>query len=273
MSLDATQTIKVMTYNTHHSSGFYDTESSYAPISQVDGVRKVKRLAQVIADQQPDIIGLQEVDRYWTRSGAIDQAALFASELGMAMHYGPNLDHDGEQFGVATLSNLEMIRGQNQLVPTPAGWEQRGMLDVRLKLPGWGEIVVINTHLQSDANGEHEHARKQRFAHALVIADYVAEMTGPTIVLGDFNAEPDSGDIDALKHAGLTDVWQVSGSGDGFTIFDGAHGEKTSRIDYIFVSSHFEILYVNVIDTTETRVTSDHLPLVATLRLRSLQTL
>lgn len=269
MTSDDSQIINVMTYNTHHSSGFDANQASTAPLTQAEGIRKVKRLSGVIASQHPHIVGLQEVDRFWPRSGAIDQADVFASALGMEVRFGANLDHNGEQFGVATLSTFEIAEGTNHPLPTPAGWEQRGMLEVRLNLPGVGETAVINTHLQSNANGEHKLARMQRSNHARIIADHVARLECPVILMGDFNAEPGSGDIDALTESGLTDVWQAAGAGEGYTIFDGAHGEVTSRIDYIFVSSHIEILAVEVVDTPETRLTSDHLPFVAKLKLQS----
>jgi endonuclease/exonuclease/phosphatase family metal-dependent hydrolase len=42
-----------------------------------------------------------------------------------------------------------------------------------------------------------------------------------------------------------------------------------SRIDHIFVSRHFEVEKVRVPQNSLTRVASDHLPLVADLRLRT----
>lgn len=268
MSSDKSQIITVMTYNTHHSSGYDDRQPTISPISCAEGIRKVERLAQVVAAQRPHIVGLQEVDRFWPRSGVIDQAAVFASNLDMRAEYGANVNNNGEQFGVTTLTTFPIISGENSPLPTPAGWETRGMLDVRVSLPDHGEIAIINTHLQSNANGEHTLARKQRSEHAMTIADYVSVLTCPAIVLGDFNADPGSGDIDPLIQIGLTDVWQTAGAGEGYTVITGAHGEKTSRIDYIFISHHFEVRDVSVIDTPQTRVTSDHLPLVARLKLR-----
>jgi endonuclease/exonuclease/phosphatase family metal-dependent hydrolase len=39
------------------------------------------------------------------------------------------------------------------------------------------------------------------------------------------------------------------------------------RIDHIFISPHFETVKVEVKKTSDTRIASDHLPLIADLRL------
>ncbi len=77
--------------------------------------------------------------------------------------------------------------------------------------------------------------------------------------MGDFNDEPGSPTWTRLTTV-LTDVWAAVGSGDGFTIPVDA---PTKRIDWILVRG-LDPVSAEVLKTEA----SDHLPVVATLRVR-----
>jgi len=272
-----TDAIRIMTYNTHHSAGNDDCEDPETPEGEIPDANcalDLDRVDDVILAEDPDIVTLQEVDRFWARSGRVAQPAEFAAILNMNSCYGANLTHDSDdhagehhEYGVATFSKFPIIRCENHFLPTTEGWEQRGMLDTRIDVPGVGEISVINTHLQAGVSGEPEEAARQRTEQSQAIADYISGLDVPVIVLGDLNAEVNSGEIDSLigDDAMLTDAWAVAGDGAGETIFDGANGEPTARIDYILVSSHFEVVSTSVIDNDGSRMASDHFPLIADL--------
>lgn len=269
--------LRIMTYNTHHSAGIDECVrpiTNSDKISGPDSSLDLPRVAEVINAENPDIVALQEVDRFWARSGGVDQPEEFSKLLSMEARFGANLIHEPDdhadaphEFGVATLSRHPIVRYENQFLPTTIGWEQRGVLDTRILVPGIGEIAVLNTHLQSNANGEQVEAASQRGAQARAIADLVARLDIPVIVLGDFNAESESGEIDSLigPDSMLSDVWTIAGVGSGETIFNGAHGESIARIDYILVSPQFHVVSAEVIDDDRSRMASDHFPLVAEL--------
>ena len=269
--------LRVMSYNTHHSAGnddCEDPETAEGEIPEADCSLDLPRLADVILGEDPDIVALQEVDRFWARSGGVDQPEELAGLLEMESCYGANLTHEADdhadvnhEYGVATLSRYPIISCENHFVPTTEGWEQRGMLDTRVEVPGIGEVAIINTHLQADVSGEPAEASKQRIEQAEAISEYVATLDVPVIVMGDLNSEADSGELDSLigPDSGLVDAWVVAGSGTAETIFDGAHGEPTARIDYIIVSPHFTPVAVQVIDNDGSRMASDHFPIVADL--------
>lgn len=269
--------LRIMTYNTHHAAGndeCENPETAEGEIPAADCSLDLPRVADVINAEDVDIVALQEVDRFWARSGNADQPEEFSNLLNMESCYGANLSHDPDdhadvphEYGVATLSRYPIISCENHFLPTTKGWEQRGMLDARISVPGIGEVAVLNTHMQANVSGEPEEAARQRTEQALAIADHVATLDVPVIVLGDLNAESDSGEIDALIGSGsiLQDVWTIAGEGTGETIFDGAHGEPTARIDYILVSPHFHVVSAEVIDNEGSRLASDHFPLVAEL--------
>lgn len=271
----SSDSLRVMTYNTHHSAGnddCEDLETAEGEIPQADCSLDLPRLADVILAEEPDIVGLQEVDRFWARSDGADQPEEFASLLDMNVCFGANLSHEPDnhadinhEYGVATLTHYPITSCENHFLPTTEGYEQRGMLDTRVEIPGIGEVAIINTHLQAGVSGEPEEAARQRVDQSQAIADHIATIDGPVVVMGDLNAEADSGEIDSLlgPDSGLVDIWTEAGSGTGETIFDGAHGEPTARIDYILVSSHFSVTSGEVIDNDGSRMASDHFPLVA----------
>lgn len=270
-----------MTYNTHHGVGNNDGGASSTAdieISCNEHMHNLSRLADVILAESPEIVALQELDRFWTRSGVVDQPAELANRLSMKHDFGANLVLESDEpagiqreYGVGTFSEHRIISCEHILLPTMDGWEQRGMLDTHIEVPGIGEIVVINIHLQSNTKGMTGEAARQRASQSQAIADYISRLELPVIVLGDLNSEPDSTEVSALlgENSGLTDVWNAVGEGTGETIFNGAHGEPTARIDYILVSSHFTIHSAEVIDTDNSQMASDHFPLIADLGIRT----
>jgi len=128
---------------------------------------------------------------------------------------------------------------------------------VRLRQTGGGpQFTVVNTHLD-------EHHERNRVAAAEQLLTWLDG--GPTVVVGDLNAVPDSAVVAALLAGGLTDAVPADapGTNHGFT------GRTDGRrIDHILVSHHWTVDGARV-DTTRpgSRLTSDHWPVVADLTL------
>ena len=110
---------------------------------------------------------------------------------------------------------------------------------------------------------------------------YYEEQTDPlpTIVMGDFNAKPNSKAVRIMRenlpgyqNVQLQDVYDFLDSviGNTYHGFKGKIKQKFKPIDYIFVSDDFEIVRASV-DTTcyDGAYPSDHYPVSATLRLKS----
>lgn len=274
--------LRIMTYNTHHSAGNDECENLPAAAGQIPGADcslDLPRLANVINVEKPTIVGLQETDRFWARSASVDQPKEFARLLGMDVCFGANEVHEPDvhadvyhEYGVTTLSKYPISGFKNQHFPTYEGFEQRGMLDTRIDVPDVGEVAVINTHLQIGGGSHRAEATRQRIEQIQILTDHVSSLVIPTIVFGDFNTESSTGEIDSLIRSGtpLIEVWEAAGEGSGETIFNGAHGEATARIDYILVSPHFDVISAEIIDNDQSRMASDHFPLVAELGFRGL---
>ena len=89
----AKKTLRVMTYNIHVGVG-------------MDKKLDLQRIADVINREQPDLVGLQEVDRGVKRTEGKDEIAELAAMTQMHFEFAPNLDYQGGKYGVAILSRL-----------------------------------------------------------------------------------------------------------------------------------------------------------------------
>lgn len=276
---DGSNNLKVMTYNIKHGKGNDDCTDATPVGGDVpleECAVDLGRTADVIRAQDPDIVALQEVDRFWARSGGTDQPQELADMLGMEVCYGANLSHEADnhadephEYGVAILSAFPIDSCENTFLPTPEGWEQRGLLEARVTVDGVGEVAVLDTHLQAGREGEQEEAVMQRTEQAVAVADRVAEIDVPIVLMGDFNANAEDAELGSLFDAGLglQDAWAVGGDGsDGNTIPVDAAADPENRIDFIFASRAWSVLNATVIIDDDTRIASDHYPVVAELQ-------
>ncbi len=232
--------VRVMTFNVHHAEG-------------VDGRLDVPRIAQIIRNSGAQVVGLQEVDRGVERSGRRDLLKEIADITGMQFAFGKNIDHQGGDYGNALLTTLPIVSEGNRLLPNADGGEQRGALQVVIDAGGT-HVLTLTTHL------DHRRDDAQRLAGADAIVEMLrAWGTGPVVAMGDFNDVPGSPTYGKLASI-LIDVWAAVGQGDGFTIPVDA---PMRRIDWILVRG-LEPVRAEVVRTNA----SDHLPVVATLRLK-----
>lgn len=115
---------------------------------------------------------------------------------------------------------------------------------------------VINTHLD-------EHLSANRDTSVRQLVDWLTPDT-PTVVMGDFNAEPDDRALAALTGAGLRLVAVDGGTAHGFA------GVGGTAIDHIFVSRHWTISAAGVArHRPDGRLPSDHWPVWVDARLRA----
>ena len=212
-----------------------------------------ERLAAIRATlevERPDVIGLQEV--ITTPFGdALDQGKAIAAGYGYEVAFGRS-HGEGFAFGNGILSKWPIKRTESFMLPDGEGSEPRSLLFAELDTP-FGLLPMFSTHL---AWRFHEGAVRQ--AQVLAVADkvnHLAPLAGlPAVLVGDFNAEPETDEIRYLK--GLTklgrdrcvyfaDAFAIAGEGDGVTFskqnpFAEPLREPDRRIDYIFVQRRHE---------------------------------
>ena len=244
------QEMKLVTYNIHYGFGR-------------DGHNDLDRIAAAIEDA--DVAALQEVERYWPRSGMVDQVALLAKRLpDHWIAFGPMIDvfspagYPGDvgtarrQFGNAIFSKFPLLSQANVLLPRPTGGDQtmqRGALEVAIASSA-GPVRLYSVHLDylspvTRAVQIEALTRRDRDArtgggawegrhaidHGWLVGDEPAR-TPHSILLGDFNIAANTAEYTTTVSAleGFRDSWQLAvPSGSGATK-DGA------RIDHIWVS-------------------------------------
>src|SRR5215217_7272107 len=113
----ARKTLRVMTYNIHVGVG-------------MDKQLDLQRIADVINQQRPDLVGLQEVDRNVKRTEGKDEIAELAAMTKMDFAFAPNLDYQGGKYGVAILSRLPIRNTVHRMFENKREAERRGMLEV-----------------------------------------------------------------------------------------------------------------------------------------------
>jgi endonuclease/exonuclease/phosphatase family metal-dependent hydrolase len=238
--------VRVATFNIHHGAG-------------LDGRVDLERIAAVVEAGAPDVVGLQEVDRHFgERSQFVDQATWLAERLGMHVVFGANLDFDPltpdaprRQYGTALLTRERVREWRNTLLPRPQGGEQRGLLEMVIKVRGT-PVRVFTTHLQNDSQVE-------RLAQVDAIRARLAGVRESVVLVGDLNATPASPEVGAITED-LADAWATAGEGDGFT-YDAA--TPHARIDYVLSSPDVVARTAAVVSTDA----SDHLPVFVDLAL------
>ncbi|MFZ5965572.1 MAG: endonuclease/exonuclease/phosphatase family protein [Bacillota bacterium] len=225
--------LKIMTFNIHHGKNIF-------------GIYTLDDVIQIIRDQDVDIVGLQEVDRYVVRSKFEDQIKKIAQELNMYYVYAPTIKFLGAEYGNAMLSKYPIE--QYETIKFPGFKESRGMLLATTNIDN-RPINFLVTHLGLTEN--------ERSKQLTVIRSQMKQLGSNTILVGDFNTRDYHEDISRLKEyftdaAAMTDA-QNQNTFNGFVL--------KSRIDYIFVGKDFQVNDYKIIDTD----ISDHYPVIAEL--------
>jgi endonuclease/exonuclease/phosphatase family metal-dependent hydrolase len=212
---------------------------------------------KTIADADPDIVALQEVDRHWAkRSGFADQLQALADALGMEAVYGANLDLEPpepgaprRQYGTAVLSKYPIVAGRNYPLSS-LGYEQRGLLETEIDLGGTRlNMYCIHMGLTSD----------QRIVQAEEALTIIGRRSGPVVLAGDFNSDPGSAELHLLLSGGLSDCFD--GITDNLTF---PSNDPKRRIDYLLYNSRLMQGPAAVIESTA----SDHRPIACEFRIR-----
>ncbi|MFI9597362.1 endonuclease/exonuclease/phosphatase family protein [Nonomuraea sp. NPDC052265] len=230
----------------------------------LDGRLSLDKIASWAAAQKPDVVLLSEVDRGWLLNGGHDDLARIARGLGMRYHFAPAAD---KVWGDALLTNLPVKQVHSHPLGAhdyPTGAQAQAIvLEV-----GGREVGIVNTHLQAPEGQAPEVAAIARALAAGRDADEAGhraagageQVRRPVILAGDLNTRPTDPAMEVLKAAGLSDP--LTAFGDPPTSPADAPRE---RIDHVLLTKG-----LTAISAQAPRLPySDHLPLLTTLRLTS----
>jgi endonuclease/exonuclease/phosphatase family metal-dependent hydrolase len=228
--------VRIMTYNLHN--GF-----------NTKGKLNMEELAQVIEQNNPDVVALQEVSRGWLISGRVDMLEWLSQRLQMPYVSEPTAD---QFWGNAILSRYPILAYSRYDLPPRDLFIRRGFILALIDIGNDQQIKVINTHFHH-VEGQTEIRQLQ----SKTIIDFLSNIDNNNIILlGDLNAETGDQEIAMLYEAEFLDTAIRMNSQPAYTF---ASDNPHQKIDYILITQDLRIGDVQVPLSTA----SDHLPIVA----------
>lgn len=209
------------------------------------------RTARVIQALGARIVGIQELGTYHARPDIIGsmQIDTITRETGMSVVTGPTIHHQNSTYGNCLLTH-EPVAAVRRVNLTETGCEPRGLLDVDLTIDG-SPLRVMVTHL-----GLRSWERRRQVRRLL--NHLGGETDIPTVIMGDFN------EWFSLSRA-LRCIHKRCGKSTALPTFPSRL--PLLALDRIWMMPNRQLREVRVVKTPDVRMASDHLPLVATLRL------
>jgi endonuclease/exonuclease/phosphatase family metal-dependent hydrolase len=202
-------------------------------------------------EQNSDLIALQEVDRMADRTQKMDQTKELAKLTGMEAIFGKTLNRSNGEYGIAILTKHPVLEQKYTQLPRLGDREDRGALAVKIRLDNKTTLLFICTHFC------HQSEERRTMQAQKINELFTSNNDLPTILAGDFNAQPDSTTIATLKEKWFdtTDTKPTFGN-----------PQPSLKLDYIFCRPElsFKVKQTNVIEDT---VTSDHRPVLSVIDL------
>jgi endonuclease/exonuclease/phosphatase family metal-dependent hydrolase len=248
-------TLKVLHWNLHHGVG-------------TDGKYDINRIATWMAKMNPDVITLNEVEKF-TGWGYEDQPARYKAMLEsktgkkwysmFAQEFG-NWTSNGKGHQILStypIESTDMVEISYDRVVAMA----------RITVNG-RPISLITTHFDPSST-------TRRLTQAIETTRWSAPRPENRIVTGDLNAWPDQTSIAEMNKT-YADSWAVAASLGMASSFSGNSpfgATKNGRIDYIFYSKNAVNLVVKRSQVVDTRdaygvMPSDHRPVLTTFEVR-----
>lgn len=215
----------------------------------------IDALARVIAACAPDLVLIQEAPRFfrWRK-----KLARLAAASGLV-----TLTGGGTAAGPALLCSLRATVEctEDMLLPLTPGLHRRGFATAVVRFGG-ARLGVLSCHLSLQSD--------ERYAQAGLLLDRVDGFgTEHAVAGGDLNDRPTGRTFRRLA-AALQDCWAVKPWGGEYTSIP---TDPYQRIDAIFATPGIEVLGCGVpsehdgVTTDDLRAATDHLPVLAALRV------
>jgi endonuclease/exonuclease/phosphatase family metal-dependent hydrolase len=229
--------LRVLSYNIHGQAHLFDR-------------RYLERIARVISEVKPDVVGLQEVHRGGWKARSEDQAAELGRLTGMDVAFGPSFVARGGAFGNAVLTSGRLLG--SEVVPLPAPGEPRTVLTARIAFAGRPveEITFHVTHLAAWGRW----GRSARGLQSAALLDHLQPAGAPFVLVGDLNAAPEAPELKAMMAGEIVRL-----CGDGMLC---THRFLRKRIDYVFADPGWKPVAERVVQAGP----SDHWPVLVELQ-------
>jgi endonuclease/exonuclease/phosphatase family metal-dependent hydrolase len=239
-----TTSLKVLDWNIHHG-----TDTS--------GVNNLDRVATWIAQINPDVVSLNEVEKQNGYNGNADEPAvlesLVESKTGTAW-YGCFAQRTGSSTGQGNLllSRIPIEACDRYLLTA-----SRSVAVARIRFSDM-TVHVFSTHLD-DASAS------TRTTQISQLKSFASGKSEQRVIMGDFNAWPGATEIQAMT-ADYEDAWAQAKSNGTAVAYSGneAGNTRNSRIDYVWRSKGATGLILLGAQVYNTGTVSDHRPVSAT---------
>lgn len=230
--------MRIVTYNIHKGRG-------------MDGRISIKRIVDVLAELDADIVALQEV--FSVSDSHQGQVETIAEKLDMYPAFGCTRHHQGRPYGNAILTRWPILLWRDLNI----SWgprEKRGCIRADVKTPR-GILHVYNIHM-----GTRYFERRHQVRTFLSSKQLHEDLVGTRVLVGDFNEW-----IKGLTTRMLSEKFE--------SLNLALHiGKRRSypgflpllHLDHIYFERPLHVEKAELIRTRLARVASDHLPLAAT---------
>jgi endonuclease/exonuclease/phosphatase family metal-dependent hydrolase len=241
--------MRIVTYNVHRCQG-------------IDGRYSPRRVLEVLQEISADVVALQEVVSKGEAARHDDQARFLAEELGLQLAVGHNRKFRGGDYGNVVLSRFPLGTTRNHDISV-RGRERRGCFRADLRVGDDRTLHLFNVHLGTS------YLERRRQARLLTEGEILknGEITGPRLVLGDFN-EWTAGltsrllsemlnSVDIRMHLRRTRTYP------GFL--------PVMHLDHMYFDDELQLEKMTLHRTRKALMASDHLPLVGEFSWRALR--
>lgn len=237
--------MKVMTFNIQHLL--------YNPEQRIDA----QPFAGLIQKYEADFCGLNEVRGDGPADDYTDQTNALGDLLGFFRYFGQAISIDGNPYGNAVVSRYPIQNAETFLIPDPEEkiprkyYESRSIIRTVLNVDGT-DVCLLVCHMGL--------VESERHNAVAALCQLIDECSIPLIVMGDFNAQPNSEELQPL-FARLQDSARMDSSSTAFTF---ASYLPQCKIDYILYRG-LECTSAQIIS----EIVSDHFPILAEFKLPS----
>ena len=224
--------LKLMSYNIRNAKG-------------MDGVYNYQRIANVINNEAPDVVAIQEADSMTTRSNQTYVLGEIAERTQMCANYAPAISFQGGKYGIGILSKVKPL--SIKTYPLPGREEERMLMVAEFE-----DYFFACTHLSL--------TEEDRLASLEIIKQSAEASNKPFFLAGDLNDNPESKFIQGLQKdfQVLTNIKQATHPSP----------EPKETIDYIAAWKPTNTSFVTLSSqVVEEPLASDHRPIAVKIRM------
>ncbi|MEZ6044872.1 MAG: endonuclease/exonuclease/phosphatase family protein [Planctomycetaceae bacterium] len=238
--------MRLLSYNIHKGIGGRDRRY------------RLERIFEVIEEQNPDLVCLQEVDSNVRRSKFHDQPELLAAYFSLEHKlYQLNVKLKSGGYGNLILSRWNFLES-SQISLRLNQKKNRGAQMCLIDTPE-GKLHLVNWHLGLAEKERHWQARK-----LLTHTTFREFAQHPTLIIGDTNDWRNNLANGPFAHQDFRHITRPASKFRSFPAY-----MPMGSLDKLFVNHGLKIKHAHMVRSLKTRDASDHLPLVVDFHFRS----